>query len=166
MKTTSNNAPFRRERPVYLGSGLRLQLSSTGLLNTPDFLALLIRLLITIPSQSSQSLRQDRVREMVACIHPIRIHGAQVLDLELDQRAGQFLLVSQLLCELIGLELIAAAENVHEKLDDSVHWCECVGEEDESDDDGEFLVESEGLVEGCVVDEYREKGEDVEEMRL
>lgn len=103
---------------------------------------------------------------MVACIHPIRIHCAQILDLELDQRTSQLCLVSQLLRELIGLEFVATAEDVHEQLDDCVHWCQSVGEEDESDYYGELFVETEGLVEGLVVDEYGEEGEDVEEMGL
>jgi hypothetical protein len=47
------------------------------------------------------------------------------------------------LCELIGLELVATAQDVHQELDDSVHWCKGVREEDETDYDGELLVEAE-----------------------
>ena len=103
---------------------------------------------------------------MVACIHPVRIHCAQILDLKLNQRTSQLCLVSQLLRELIGLEFVTAAEDVHEQLDDCIHWCQSIREEDESDNDGELFVETKGLVEGLVVDENREEGEDVEEMGL
>ena len=103
---------------------------------------------------------------MVARIHPIRIHGTQILDLQLNQRTRQLRLISQVQCELIGLEFVATAENIHEELDDGVHWGQSVGEEDETDYDGEFFVETEGLVEGFIVDEDGEEGEDVEEMGL
>lgn len=103
---------------------------------------------------------------MVACIHPIRIHRAQILDLELDQRTSELGRVSQLLRKFVGLEFVAAAEDVHQELDDCVHWCKSIGEEDEADYDGKFFVEAEGLVKGFVVDEYGEEGEDVEEVGL
>ena len=106
------------------------------------------------------------MREVVARVHPISIHGTQVLDLELNQGAGEFGGVSKILRKLIGLEFVLSAEDVHQELDDCVHWCESVREEDEPDYDWEFVVEAEGLVEGFVVDEDREEGEDVEEMRL
>ena len=64
------------------------------------------------------------------------------------------------------MELIAAAEDVHQELDDSVHWRKGVGKENESNDDGELLVEAKGLVQGFVVDKHGEEGEDVEEMGL
>jgi hypothetical protein len=103
---------------------------------------------------------------VVACIHPVGIHGAQILDLQLDQGAGKLGGVTQLLRKFIGLEFVSAAEDVHQELDDCVHGCKGIREEDESNYDGEFLMESEGLVEGFVVDEDREEGEDVEEMGL
>ena len=93
---------------------------------------------------------------MVASIHPIRVHRAQILDLELDQRTSEFSRVSQPLCEFVGLELVSSAEDVHQELDDCVHWCQGVREQDEADYDGEFLVEAEGLVEGFVVNENGE----------
>ena len=65
-----------------------------------------------------------------------------------------------------GLELELSAQNVHQQLHHRVHWGEGVREEDEANDDREFLVEAEGLVEGAVVDEDREEGEDVECMEL
>lgn len=65
---------------------LKLQLSAAGLC---DLLALLLlsytRLRVAIPSQCAQSFRQNGMREVVARIHPIGIHCAQILDLELDQ---------------------------------------------------------------------------------
>ena len=83
------------------------------------------------------------MREVVACIHPVGIHCAQILDLQFDKRSSQLSRISQLLCELIGLELVATAQDVHQELDDSVHWCKGVGEENETDYDGELLVEAE-----------------------
>jgi hypothetical protein len=145
---------------------LCLQLITTTRL---DSLALLIcstNLRVTKPSQGSKPLCQDWVREVVTCIHPVRIHGAQVLDLQLNQRACQFGRVTQFLGEFVGLEFITTAEDIHQKLDDSVHWCKSIREEDEADYDGEFIVETEGLVQGFVVDEDRKQGEDVEEMYL
>ena len=143
-----------------------LQLPSTGLNHLLDLRIRTTRLRISIPPQRPQSLRQNRMREMVACIHPIRIHRAQILDLELDQRTSELCRVSQLLRKFVGLELVATAEDVHQQLDDCVHWCQSVREEDESDYDGELFVEAEGLVEGLVVNEYGEESENVEEMGL
>ena len=59
-----------------------------------------------------------------------------------------------------------AAEDVHKKLGNGVHGCKRVREEDEADYDGEFVVETKGLVERFVVDEDREQGEDVEKVDL
>lgn len=103
---------------------------------------------------------------MITGIHPIRIHGAQVLDLELDQGAGKLGLVTQLLRKRISLEFVLSAEDVHQELDDCVHRCKSVGEENEADYNWVFAVEPEGLVERVVVDEDGEQGEDIEEMCL
>lgn len=65
-----------------------------------------------------------------------------------------------------GLEFELSAQNVHQQLHHRVHWGEGVREEDEANDDGEFLVEAKGLVEGTVVNEDREEGEDVECVEL
>lgn len=51
--------------------------------------------LASVPPERSQPLRQNRVREVVARIDPIRVHGAEVLDLQLDQGFGQLLGISQ-----------------------------------------------------------------------
>ena len=52
-----------------------------------------------------------------------------------------------------SLEFKFSAQYVHQQLHHRVHGCEGVREEDEANDDGEFLMEAEGLVEGAVVDE-------------
>lgn len=57
---------------------------------------------------------------MVAGIHPVGIHGAQILHLQFDQTASQFLFVSQIEGEFVGFELEFADEDVHEELDDGV----------------------------------------------
>ena len=62
-----------------------LQLSPTGLRDLLTRTIRHIHFLVAIPAQSTQSLRQDGMREVVAGIHPIRIHGAKVLNLKLDQ---------------------------------------------------------------------------------
>lgn len=104
--------------------------------------------------------------EVVCSVHPVRIHGAQVLDLELDEGLCELGAVAELLRELVGLELVAPREDVHQQLDHGVHGRQGVGEEDEADDDGHFGVEAEGAVEGLVVDEDGKEGEDVEEVDL
>lgn len=106
------------------------------------------------------------MREVVACIHPVGIHRTQILDLELDQGTSQLCRIPQLVRKFIRLEFVTTAEDIHQELDDCVHWREGVGEEDEADNDGELIVEAEGLVERLVVDENGEEGEYVEEMGL
>jgi hypothetical protein len=106
------------------------------------------------------------VREVVAGIHPVCIHGAQILNLKLDQGAGKFGGVTKVLRKFIGFEFVFSAEDVHQELDNSVHWGKSIGKEDEADDNWKFVVETEGLVEGSVVDKYGEERENVEEMRL
>lgn len=64
------------------------------------------------------------------------------------------------------MEFEFSAQNVHQQLHHGVHGCQGVREEDEANDDGEFLVEAEGLVERAVVDEDGEKGKDVECVKL
>ena len=93
------------------------------------------------------------MREVVACIHPVRIHSAQILNLELDQGPCQLSRVAQLLSKFIRLELIAAAQDIHEKLDYGVHWSESVRKEDEADDYRELVVEAKRIVKGVIVDE-------------
>lgn len=65
-----------------------------------------------------------------------------------------------------SLEFKLSAQNIHQQLHHRVHRCEGVREEDEANDDGELLVEAKGLVEGAVVDEDGEEGEDVECVEL
>lgn len=126
--------------------GLQL-VAATGLDDT-----LLLRLvgdtlsdgLRSLPAKSVESLRQMRVREVVAGVHPVGIHGAEVLNLKLEERAGELLGVTKLLGESIGLELELAADNVHKEVDDEIHGGESIREEDESNNDGVLLEETEG----------------------
>lgn len=41
------------------------------------------------------------MREVVACVHPISVHGAEVLDLQLDKGAGKIFGVAELYGKLI-----------------------------------------------------------------
>ena len=97
----------------------------------------------SLPAKSVESLRQMRVREVVAGVHPVGIHGAEVLNLKLEERAGELLGVTKLLSESVGLELELAANNVHKEVDDEIHGRESIREEDESDNDGVLLEETE-----------------------
>jgi hypothetical protein len=56
--------------------------------------------------------------------------------------------------------------DVHEKFDDCVHGRKSVGKEDETDYNGELLVEAERFVERTIVNEDGEEGKYVEEVRL
>ena len=103
---------------------------------------------------------------MVAGVQPVSIHGAEVLNVQLEQAAGELGSVTKLLRERISLKLKLARNDVHEVLDDSVHGRQGAGEEDEPDDDGELLVEAVSIVQGLVVDEDREESEDVENVDL
>lgn len=118
------------------------------------------------PLKSLESLGQNGMREVVAGVHPVCVHGAQVLDLELDQRSSELLLVAQVACEVISLELELATNNVHSELDDEIHGCECIREEEETNDDGALQDETKVGVQRGVVDEDREEREDVEDMSL
>lgn len=65
-----------------------------------------------------------------------------------------------------GLKFELAAQDVHEKLDNSIHWCQSVREQEESNHDGLLVEETERLVQRLVVDEDREERKDVEHVRL
>lgn len=65
-----------------------------------------------------------------------------------------------------GLEFELAAEDVHQQLDHGIHRCQSVGEQQESNHNGIFIVEPECLVQGLVVHKGREKSEDVEHVEL
>lgn len=65
-----------------------------------------------------------------------------------------------------SLEFKFTAQNVHQELDHSVHRCQSIRKQEESDHDGLFVVETERLVQRLVVDEDREKRKDVEHVRL
>ena len=107
-----------------------------------------------------------RMREVIACVDRIGVEAAQVLGVQLEQRASEIGSVTEIHGELVGLELVLARDHVHTELDNHVEGGERVVEEEEADDDGALGVELEGGVEGAVVDEDGEEGEDVEEMGL
>lgn len=152
---------------------LHLQLiTSTGLDNT---LLLVANGLISdavgdtlgaLPAKGLEALRQMGVREVVAGVHPIGVHGAKVLDLELEKRASKLLGITKLLSEGIGLELELAADDMHKQVDDEIHRSKSIREEDETNDDRVLLEETERGVQRVVVDENREEEEDVESMGL
>jgi hypothetical protein len=52
-----------------------------------------------------------------------------------------------------SLKLESPAQHIQQKLHHGIHGCKSVGEEDKSNDDGEFLVEAKGLVQRAIVDE-------------
>lgn len=83
------------------------------------------------------------MREMIARVHPVGIHGAEVLDLQLEKRPGQLSLHTETLGEGIGLELECAGDHVEEELDNGIHGRQSVGEEKEADDDWVLVVEAE-----------------------
>lgn len=68
--------------------------------------------------------------------------------------------------EHTGLKFEFSAENVHEKLHDSIHRSQGVGEEQETNHDRLFVDESEGLVQRLVVDKDGEESENVEHVGL
>ena len=71
------------------------------------------------------------------------------------------LLVAEVKSELVSLEFKLAGEDIHQKLDDSVHGGQSIGEEDETDHDGVDGVEAKRSVERVVVNEDGEQGENV-----
>lgn len=103
---------------------------------------------------------------MVAGVQPVCIHGAQILDLELDEGLGELGLEAEGHSERVGFEFVVPREDIHEEFHDGVHWRKGVGEEDEANNDGPDVVEAERVVKRCIVDEDAEKGEDVECMEL
>ena len=80
----------------YQVNELTLQLTITGLDRLLAVLGHTTGDLATRPAQRLESLRQDRVRVVVAGVHPVGVHGAQVLDLQFEQRRGELLGVAQL----------------------------------------------------------------------
>jgi hypothetical protein len=107
-----------------------------------------------------------RVREVVAGIHPVGIHGAKVLDLELKEGAGKLLGITKPLGKSIGLELELSADNVHKQVDDEIHRGKSIGEEDEANNNGVLFEKTERRVQRVVVDEDRKEKEDVERVCL
>lgn len=140
--------------------------SNISLLITLFTLLLDLHLSSGLPVESLQSLGQNGVREVVGGEQPVSIHGAKVLDLELDQGASELGVVAKLVGELIGLELELAAENVHAELDKGIGRAKDVREEKESNDDRVHRVEAKVGIKRVVVDENGEEGENGEEVGL
>lgn len=65
-------------------------------------------LLLAGPTNSLQSLGQDRVAVVVGGVHPVGIHGGEVLDLELDEGRGKFGGVAELVGEGVYVGLAFA----------------------------------------------------------
>lgn len=87
---------------------------------------------------------------MVARVDRISVQAAQVLAVQLEQRAGEVLGVAQVHSELVGLELVLAGDDVHAEFDEDVEGGQGIVEEEEADYDGARCVEAEGGVEGGV----------------
>lgn len=103
---------------------------------------------------------------VVRRVHPISIHGGQVLDLELDQAGREELRVAETDGKLIGLVLERAGDDVHQELDDGVEGLEKVVEEDEANEDGLDTLKAEGLVKAGIADKEGEESKDVEHVEL
>jgi hypothetical protein len=58
-------------------------------------------LCLTRPADSLKSLGQDGVAKVVGRVHPIGIHGGEVLDLEFDERRSNLGRVAKLVGESI-----------------------------------------------------------------
>jgi hypothetical protein len=119
---------------------------------------------LSLPAQGTQTLWQDWVGVVVASKHPVRVHGAQVLDLQFEERFGQKFGIAELgskgiyECESASVsnnlnisihtcfEFKFAAENIHQQFDKSVHGRQGVREQEKADHDRLFVVESKGLV--------------------
>ena len=123
-------------------------------------------LLLALPAEGLEALGEVGVGEMVASVDGVGVEAAEVLGVQLEQGAGEVGGEAEVGGELVGLELVLAGDDVHEQFDDHVHRGEGVVEEQEADDDGALGDEAEGRVQGGVVDEDREEGEDVEEVDL
>jgi hypothetical protein len=78
-----------------------LQLAVSGL----DGLVAILRLgagdLATLPAKGSETLGQDWVRVVVAGVHPVSVHGAQVLDLKLEEGGSKLIGESETLGKFI-----------------------------------------------------------------
>lgn len=148
------------------GVKARLELISACCSGHISLFPLGVHLLSRLPLERLQSLREDRVREMITGKRPVGIHGAQVLNLELDQRAGEFVIVPKLVGKGIGLELELAAQDVEEKLDNQIGGAKDIREQKEPDDDGLLGSETESGIQRLVVDKRREERKDVEKVQL
>lgn len=66
-----------------------------GLGATAFVLPVLRSFLAAGPAEGVKPLRKNGVREVVTRKHPVGIHGAEILDLELDKRFGKGGLVTK-----------------------------------------------------------------------
>lgn len=48
-----------------------------------------------LPTQRTETFRENRVRVVVASVHPVSVHGSQILDLELEQRRSELVRVAE-----------------------------------------------------------------------
>lgn len=154
-------------RSHYIDPTILQLVAARGLNNT--VLALkgtTLNLLLALPVESLETLAEMRVGEVVTSVDRVGVHGAEVLDVQLEQGAAELLGVAQVGGEVVGLEFVVAGEHVHEQLHEGVHRGEGIIEEQEADDDGTSDVEPERRVQRGIVDENREEGEDVQKMRL
>lgn len=103
---------------------------------------------------------------MVGGVHPVGVHGAQVLLVELDESSGELRLEVETESKLVSLKLKLARQHVEGELKDSVHGRERVGEEDEANDNGVDGVEAKRRVQRTVVDEDGEEAENIQQVHL
>lgn len=78
-----------------------LQLTVRGLNRLLTVLLLAAGDLATLPAKRSETLGEDGVRVVVASIDGVSVHGAQILDLELQERRSKLVGVSKVLGEFI-----------------------------------------------------------------
>ena len=92
-----------RPRHDFIYDTAVLQLTTSGLarLLLQHFLLSLRNLLLAGPANGLQAFCEDGVRVMEARVHPVGIHAGKVLDLKLNQRAGQLSRVTELEREVV-----------------------------------------------------------------
>lgn len=64
------------------------------------------------PSQSSKSFGKNRMRVMITGIHPISVHGTQILDLKFDQGFSKIRRVTKTLGEVVYKTLKTTVERI------------------------------------------------------
>ena len=90
-RTPSSPPALRRASLRAVRVRALLKLIPTGRFGTTVCIWLQVAdLLLARPAHSLQPLSQDRVRVVVGRVHPISVHGGEVLDLEFDEGGGEF----------------------------------------------------------------------------